>query len=409
MGRLLARLLDAALREPAKPIGLLDLLTAGERRELVGEVEAREPELLRLVPEAVTDWASRQPNAVAVACGSDRLSFEQLVVAANKLAWLLRARGIRRGDTVGVCLPRGCEVIVAQLAVLVAGAAYVPLDPGYPADRLAFMINDASVAIVISRGELASALELPNGTGLPNGTALLCLDEAAAEIEAFPAAGPAVTMQLDDIAYVIYTSGSTGKPKGTAINHAGLAHLCASFQREFSITPADRGSQVAALGFDAAASEIWPLLTVGAAVHVAEQTVLDDSTALANWFRDERITVGFLPTPRLELMLDEPGLLRGELRVLVAAGDRLRRRPAPGLPFRLLNGYGPTECSVMATYGEVAPSCGDQRRTCPTSDGRCQAPGPTCWTRPAAGPGRGAGRAVPGGGRWPGATGNAPA
>ncbi|WP_370964015.1 amino acid adenylation domain-containing protein [Amycolatopsis sp. cg9] len=334
----LRRVLAAAIASPDTPIDRLDVLAPAERRRLLTAPDPVDFGPWRAVPAQIAD----RTDGVAVVSEAGELGYAELNRRANRLAHHL---GITRGTLVGVCLPRGPELLVAQLAVLRAGGAYVPLDPGYPADRLAFMLADAAAPVVVTTTDLAPRVE---------GTArVLCLDTEAAAIAARPPSAPPVAPAPRDAAYVIYTSGSTGRPKGVVLDHGGLAHLCAWYHREFGVTAEDRGGHVAALGFDAAVFETWPLLTAGASVHLPAQRVLDDTGALADWLTG--ITVAFLPTPRLELMLDEPGFPGPDLRVVVAGGDRLRRRPPAGAGFRLVNGYGPTECSVMATGGDVTP------------------------------------------------------
>jgi amino acid adenylation domain-containing protein len=345
----LVRLLDAATAEPDRPIGLLDVLSAAERHRLLVERTATGEDFGEWVPvpHQVAAHAAANPGAPAVVCGDRQLDYAELDRTANQLARHLLGAGVGRGTLVGICLPRGPELIVAQLAVLRAGGAYVPLDPDYPADRLSFMLADACSPVVITRQDLADRLGTAN---------VVLVDGDAAAIAAESAEAPPISPHPRDAAYVIYTSGSTGRPKGVVLDHTGLAHLCAWFHREFGVTGADRASQVAALGFDAAVFEIWPHLTGGASVHLPPGRALEDTGALAEWLAESGITTAFLPTPRLETMLDEPALATAPLRVVVAGGDRLRRRPFPETRFRLVNGYGPTECSVMATGGTVAPA-----------------------------------------------------
>jgi amino acid adenylation domain-containing protein len=335
----LVRVLTAAVASPDTPVGSLDVLAPEERHRLLAAPDPVGFGPWRAVPDQVAHI-----EGTAVVSESGELGYAELNRRANQLAHHL---GITRGTLVGVCLPRGPELLVAQLAVMRAGGAYVPLDPGYPAGRLAFMLADAAAPVVVTTADLAPRVA---------GTArVLCLDTEAAAIAARPVAAPPVELNPRDAAYVIYTSGSTGTPKGVVLDHTGLAHLCAWYPGAFGVTAADRAAHVAALGFDAAVFETWPLLTAGASVHLPPQRVLDDTGALADWLAASGITVAFLPTPRLELMLDEPAFAGPDLRVVVAGGDRLRRRPPSGAGFRLVNGYGPTECSVMATGGDVAP------------------------------------------------------
>ncbi|RZU53353.1 amino acid adenylation domain-containing protein [Krasilnikovia cinnamomea] len=350
----LVRLLAAAVADPDAPIGRLDLLTPAERHDLLVRRTDTAADLgpWRDVPSLVAAHADAEPDRVAVAGPDGLLRYRDLDERANQLAGRLADAGVRRGDLVGVCLPRGLDQVVAQLAALRAGAAYLPLDPDYPAGRLAYMCRDAAVAVVLTRTDVPFA----GAAGVDVAPVVIRLDREAADIAARPADPPASRPHPRDAAYVIYTSGSTGAPKGVVIDHTGLAHLCAWFRRAYAVGPQDRASQVAALGFDAAVFEVWPHLSAGASVHLPPGAALTDTGRLAEWLVDTGITTAFLPTPRLETMLDEPALRRAALRTVIAGGDRLRRRPPRDLGFRLINGYGPTECSVMATGADVAPT-----------------------------------------------------
>ncbi|BFU45410.1 amino acid adenylation domain-containing protein [Krasilnikovia sp. MM14-A1004] len=352
----LVRLLTAAVADPDRPIGRLDLLAPAERHDLLVRRTDTAVDLgpWRDVPSLVAAHAAADPDRVAVAGPDGVLRYRDLDARANQLAARLADAGVRRGDLVGVCLPRGLDQVIAQLAALRAGAAYLPLDPGYPPARLAYMCRDAAVAVVLTRGDVPFGAEPATGDG-PAPT-VIRLDREAADIAARPADPPALRPHPRDAAYVIYTSGSTGAPKGVVVDHTGLAHLCAWFRRAYAVRPQDRASQVAALGFDAAVFEVWPHLSAGASVHLPPEAALTDTGRLAEWLADTGITTAFLPTPRLETMLDEPALRRAALRTVTAGGDRLRRRPPADLEFRLVNGYGPTECSVMATGADVAPT-----------------------------------------------------
>jgi amino acid adenylation domain-containing protein len=168
----------------------------------------------------------------------------------------------------------------------------------------------------------------------------------------------------EHLAYVIYTSGSTGKPKGVEITHASLLNLVSWHRRAFAVRPSDRASQVAAIGFDAAVWEIWPYLTAGACLHVPDESARSDPQALRDWLLSEGITVAFVPTPMAERLLALEWPAQARLRCLLTGGDTLHGYPPPGLPFALVNNYGPTECTVVATSGPVDPY--DQAEQRPT-------------------------------------------
>jgi len=223
------------------------------------------------------------------------------------------------------------------------------MDPAYPPDRLAFMLDDAQAPVLISSTSIAQRLPLAKREHV-------YLD--APKIGDHPGEPPPLRIGPDDLAYVIYTSGSTGRPKGVEITHRGLANLVSWHTQAFSVTALDRASHVAGLGFDAAVWELWPYLAVGASVHLAEEDTRNSAEALWGWLVAERISISFVPTPLAEqllgLRLKWPRKIA--LRVLLTGGDTLHRYPPPGLPFLVINNYGPTECTVVATSGLVRPN-----------------------------------------------------
>ncbi len=332
----LERLLATA--DPATRLSDLDVLVPGERdRVLTRWNDTAVPvDGWESVPAQVSRWARRTPGAPAVGA----MTFAELDEAANRVAHRLLALGVRPGSVVGVCLRRSPAGVAALLGVLRAGAAYLPLDPDYPAERLAHMLADSAAPVVVTERALRDRVTGPSA---------VCLED-------LPDA-PAVDVPVhpDDAAYVIYTSGSTGRPKGVVVDHRGLADLCAWHVREYDVTPADRTGQVAAQGFDAAVWEVWPHLAAGASVHLPDAHALADGDALVAWIADTGLTTCFLPTPRLELVLDDLAARPTALRVVLTGGDALRRRPPAHTPFRLVNHYGPTEFSVVATAGDVPP------------------------------------------------------
>ena len=298
-----------------------------------------------IVPSAIHSRSSDAPTHIAVSDRRHVLTYEALDVQARRLARRLRELGAGRDVLVGVALDRSAELVVATLGALYAGAAYVPLDCEYPAERIAFMLQDAAPAVVVSSDRLAA--RLPRGAWHT-----LMIDEAAGgdALAAEAVGGDATAASL---AYVIYTSGSTGRPKGVEVTHASLANLVSWHRRAFGVTAEDRASQLSSPGFDAAVWEVWPSLASGASVHIAEDERRLDPAGLRNWLVEQRITVGFVPTPVAERLLALEWPKETALRVLLTGADTLHRHPPAGLPFTLVNNYGPTEAAVVTTSGAI--------------------------------------------------------
>ncbi len=307
------------------------------------------------VPQRVAEHAATAPNSLAVEAGAERLTYGELEKRSNQLAEHLRALGAGSDVLVGIFLERSIACVVSGLAVLKAGAAYLPLDPALPAERLAFMLQDSDVRAVITRQGLAA--KLPSGT-----SNVIQVDADAAKIAAHAGRMFETEADASHLAYVIYTSGSTGQPKGVEITRAGLASLIAWHNRAFRVTSVDRASLLASIGFDATVWELWPYLEAGASVHIPEDGVRNDVEALRDWMVEEKITIGFVPTPLAELMIQTEWPAAAALRILLTGADTLHRRPPQGLPFTLVNNYGPTESTVVATSGTVTPAASDTRQ-----------------------------------------------
>jgi len=306
-----------------------------------------EPQLL--VPQLVARQAASTPGAIALAASSEVLTYRELDRQANWLAHLLREMGVGPETVVGVYLDRSPAMVMVALAILKAGAAYLPLDEATPSERLGFMLEDAGISVLVTRSRLIG--KVPSGK-----FQVLNLDQRYSEIKAGAAEAPVTDLTSQSLAYVIFTSGSTGQPKGVEITHTGLQNLVSWHWRAFQVTSADRASHQSGLGFDAAVWEVWPYLAMGASVHFPDEKVRTDAEALRDWLIQQKISITFLPTVLAEalLLLDWPA--QTALRILLTGADRLYRRPSAKLPFQLVNNYGPTECTVVATSAPVAPA-----------------------------------------------------
>ncbi|MBG6090549.1 amino acid adenylation domain-containing protein [Actinomadura viridis] len=350
MRRLVAHylnLLDAVVADPAAPLSRLQMAGPDELRETL--VEWNDTAVTvdddRTVPELFREQAAATPDAIALTWDGGTLTYRELDTGSDRLARHLRDRGAGPEKVVGLLLPRGPEQITAMLAVLKAGGAYLPLDPAHPDERIAFQLDDARAVLAVTDDALAGRLpaaipavrigagELPDpsGTGLEPGHA-------------------------GDLCYVIYTSGSTGRPKGVEVTHASLVNLVSWHIERYGLDGSDRVTQVAGPSFDAAVWEIWPPLLAGARLDLPSGETVRDAGALVARLTEAGTTVAFAPTAMAELLIREPLATRTALRSLLTGGDAFTPAPgdAPGVP--VVNHYGPTECTVVATAtGPLGP------------------------------------------------------
>lgn len=333
----------------------LCLATETELRQ-IGGWNATARRLLQPEPitAVVAARAAERPDAVAVVDGARRLTYDELAERAARLAGRLRQLGCGPDIPVALAVERSPELIVGAFGILLAGAAYVPLDPAYPSERLGSMLRDARPAVVVTTAAIARWL--PRGTG-----GLVVLDREDEVGDATPAALD-VKPSGGDLAYIIYTSGSTGRPKGVECRHTGLANLVRWHVDAFALGPTDRTTLMASPSFDAAVWEIWPTLAAGATLVVVDEAARPDPERLRDVLVEERITVAFAPTPLAERLVTLDWPEATALRLLLTGADTLHRYPPPGLPFALVNNYGPTEATVVATSGIVPATGATDRR-----------------------------------------------
>ena len=292
--------------------------------------------------------ATATPDAIAVVDGDLQLSYRDLDARSNDVSSMLRSFGVGRGFVVGLCMQRSAAFISGALGILKAGAAYLPLDPGDPTNRLAMLLEDSQCPFVVTQPSVEELLPAGSWETIvldKNGA----LSGRASEI-------PATTdVNSDDLAYVIYTSGSTGRPKGVQIAHANLLNLIRWHIRAFQVTAADKATMQASPGFDAAVWELWPYLAAGATIHIIDDAIRTAPERLRDWMVATGITISFLPTALAEAMIGLRWPPNTSLRFLLTGADVLHRYPQTDLPFTLVNNYGPTECTVVTTSGIVPP------------------------------------------------------
>lgn len=347
------RLLEQVAATPEAAIATLSLLAQGERTQLLDgwNQTARDFPRNRCIHELVAEQAARTPDALAIARGGERLTYTDLDARANRLAHEMQARGVGAGARVVLGLEMSPEFLVGALATLKAGAAYVPLDPDYPVERLALMLEDCAASLVLTREALAPRFH-------PRSTPTFLVDSDAASLTRHSALAPHADVTSDAPAYVLYTSGTTGRPNGVEVPHRALVNLATWTCSAFSVGPADRMSLVASPSFDASVWELWPSLCAGASLHVPDRETRISPAAVAAWIVSERLTGAFLPTPLLEACIDDARLAASSLRFLFTGGDRLTRRPPRDWQFSLVNLYGPAEATVVTTMAVVPPAAG---------------------------------------------------
>lgn len=297
---------------------------------------------------------ARSPDAPALIFGDSELSYAELNRRANRLAHALIRLGAGPETVVGVCLERSFDLVVALLAVLKAGAAYVPIDPDYPPERLALMAAASQAALLITHRGFQSRLAGYIGP-------LLDLDEAAAEIAAEDGADPTVPLSPENLAYVIFTSGSTGEPKGAMIPHRALTNHMCWMQRVFPLAPADRVFQKTPISFDASIWEFYAPLLAGATLVIAEPGGHREPAYLARALLASGITILQATPSLLALLLEQPEFRQcTQLRRLFSGGEALTAALAERLhavlPVELVNLYGPAEACVDTVTAVIPPA-----------------------------------------------------
>jgi len=337
-------LLDSIVADPSLCLSELSLLSNAARRQVLYDWNDTRVNFAPLVcvHESFAQHAAHTPDQIAIVDGEETLSYGELNKRANRLAHYLRARGVGPEVRVGICVPRSTAMLTCLLGVLKAGGCYVPLDPSYPQERLAFMIEDSGASLLLTEQ---------------------VLNVDGPEIDAESDVDPAPLAIDDNLAYLIYTSGSTGTPKGVMVQHGSLANYVQAANAAYEIVPADRVLQFASFSFDASAEEIFVSLTSGATLVLRDGDVPKDPVEFLRECREKKLTVLDLPTAYWHELVSH--LTRADwstasdLRLVIIGGDKaLPERVEQwhrdiGPRVRLVNTYGPTEATIVATMCEL--------------------------------------------------------
>jgi len=348
MGGHFQQLLEEIVSSPDKKLTDLSVLTESERDQLLRKWNTTEADYSqdKCIHQLFEAQVEKNPDVLAVVFENQQLTYAQLNAQANQLAHYLRSQGVCPEVLVGICAERSLEMVIGLLGILKAGGAYVPIDPGYPRERISFMLEDAKPAIVLIHSATRGVL--------PEDTPSIDINLALEAIVQHDEENPPNLCRVQNLAYVIYTSGSTGKPKGSALVHQGVVNRLEWMQRQYQLTPHDRILQKTPFSFDVSVWEFfWPLLA-GARLVVAPPEAHKDGMHIAQMIQDHEITLLHFVPSMLSAFLDIPDALAcRSLRHVICSGEalpvNLQNKFFEKLPAHLHNLYGPTEASIDVT------------------------------------------------------------
>ncbi|HVI47207.1 MAG TPA: amino acid adenylation domain-containing protein, partial [Chitinophaga sp.] len=325
--------------------GDLDILTTEEQHQLLHTFNVHD---ISAVPSQTVlaqfgAQAAARPEAVAVVADGLSLTYQELDEQSSRFAHYLRSKGVVSGTLVPVCQERSAGVIVSMLGIQKAGGAYVPIDPGYPGERIAYMLTDTAAHLLVAGHKTFSTLPVIPGLTLIEADGW---QEAAAH---YPVTPPEGEITLEQLMYVIYTSGSTGVPKGVQITHGGVSNLVGWHLERYELTTDSKTTAAAGIGFDAFGWEVWPALSAGATLYILDDNQRLSPSLLADYYEREGITHSFLSTVLIPEFVAATRNRNIVLKYLLTGGDRLPAMNLNGTGYTLVNNYGPTENSVVTT------------------------------------------------------------
>ncbi|MFE1744071.1 amino acid adenylation domain-containing protein [Coleofasciculus sp. H7-2] len=361
------KVLNSFLEEKKQPVSRIDLLSADQKQRILGEFNQKLAKFAteQTIFQLFEDQAQKTPDRIAVVFKDQSLTYAQLNAKANQLARYLQSLGVKPEVLVGLCAERSLEMIVGLLGILKAGGAYVPLDPAYPQDRLAYMLSDSQVQVLLTQEKLISLLP-------ENKAQVICLDTNWEKLSQESEEDLLSATKPENLAYVIYTSGSTGKPKGVAIEHRSLVNFTQIAISEYGLTLSDRILQFASISFDTATEEIYPCLTSGVTLVLRTDEMLSSAATFLKTCQDLDLTVLDLPTAYWHQIVSELEttdiVLPESLRLVIIGGERaipelvrIWQKRVGDYP-KLVNTYGPTEATVVATMYPINTSANIQQQ-----------------------------------------------
>ncbi|WP_312653308.1 non-ribosomal peptide synthetase, partial [Aminipila sp.] len=322
-------------------IAEIEMVTEEEKRQMLEEFNKTNLEYLRYktIQQLLEEQAFKTPEKEAVIYEGTKLTYRQLNENSNCLARILRTKGAKQEDVIAIMAKPSLEIIIGVIGVIKSGAAYVPIDPDYPKDRIRYMLEDCGARFLLTQKNLKNIVDKYE-------IDIIELDEE--ENYSLKSSNIEIINEPNDLAYIIYTSGSTGKPKGTEIEHKSLLNLSLWFKDYYEIDESTISTKYASIGFDASIMEIFPFLIGGATLHIISEDIRMDIKKLNEYYKDNGVNISFLPTQLCEQFMEEEN---NSLKKLLTGGDKLNSYKKKS--YKLINNYGPTENTVVATCYEV--------------------------------------------------------
>jgi len=330
-------------------LGELDLLTKEETEKILYQFNP--PKLQSRFSDRVEqlfdEQAAKTPDSIALVDGERTISYGQLAQQSNELANYICQTYKGTDQLIPLCMDRCADMVIAMLAILKSGNAYVPIDPAYPVQRISFILKDIDARLLLTKEKYLAAVSAETEIEV------LCMDSEWAKVAAAPKRKPLTSLTIDNLAYVIYTSGSTGQPKGVLIKQQTLLNLIDWHLDVCKLEPDNRATQLAGIGFDVSVWEIWPYLIWGGALHILQDDYRLSPENLINYYQEHQITHSFVPTILVPEVVEASRGKELNLQYMLTGGDALAPVDVKGLSYGLINIYGPTENTVVTTFYEL--------------------------------------------------------